>query len=640
MSNSGTPGVVRRGAGAKQPGAGQSAGQHIPVGQPVDTGSNDGIDTQAHGVHRIGLGAIRQSLRTNNSRRSVGEIVARYRDAMDKALADQPGIKLYVMDGVANSLRLSSLLVVLPFQLPSGQQLVSVYTMLIEASNAHDRALPTRDVMVKGRSIQVPLVPGDIFNDNYRQKVLSAVAVDFPDADVRSAHAMVIYKHVDPNDAVRMKEIAFYGVEACIRTLDLLTGDLQPFVSLAQFDETDRVKAFINYNPIAIQDSCGNPIRADMCIEVTAEPAVQADKLNPESFGLTRVYGYIETVYRQPDQQYGPQGQLIPYRYVPRFNITRIVCDADAETLELRLFGIYTAMVLAVGDAWAAPLRPIKQGLHDDSINLRDITAIGYEVPAYAGPDNIRQRVQPKEGTIFTDRDLITLIREAFQPDSFSIALHIEECGEMSWMDSVLFRAAERDTVSIEVVLRALNRLTNNEFSKHFDHNKHTLFYVDNNRIVRGYREHLHTKYDLLEMDSLAMLNLIGHSDIEKAIEFSEAFASSQILDADQRMAQVMDIEREYLGETMHVTGYGVRVIPSAELLYALDRSLAALKFNINPENVFNNASFGQRSSAIADISRVGIASSSLSGVFSNNRANTVAGGPASGLTWGVQRRT
>lgn len=606
--------------------------------QVVNNGFGSTPVDQSGSPSRIGVSAMRNQLRTGNSRRQVGEIVNRYAETMKKVFEGNESAHLFVLDGQANSLFLSSLIVAVPVELESGAKLVAAFTLIVEASA--ERNMPNQDVIIDGNNIAVPLTAGEVFNDTYKGKVLDFVAAKFPGYEVRGAHGMVVYNELDPADLPRMKEVSFYAIEACWRTLDLINGgDLYPYFSIAQFNDTDRTSAYIDYAPVGIEDVCGNPVRADLCVVLSAQPAVQLDKLNPEITDLTRVYGYVELVFREPDQQANIYGQPITQRYAARFNITRIICETDAETLELRLLGLYSTIVLASNEAWATPLRPVKQRPGDDSIPLRDITAIGYEIAAYAGQTTKGARVVGKENNIFTDSDMIDLIRKAVHPGSLSIALHIEECGEMSWMDSVLWNAARGEPVSIETVVHALNRLTNNGFSKYFDHTKQKLFVVDQNRIIRGYRTNMHSKFDLLEMDALAMLNLVGDSDVTKATDYDKTFVDVPGRDVSVRMPMRLRILRDLLTDTMHVKAYGMRIIATSDLIHAMDRAISDLNFNITPLNVFNNYGGGQRGSAISNIEQVAIASTSLAGVFSNRAPVSNSSGFNNGLTWGTRRK-
>lgn len=644
-------GVIKRGGSRKTTdttttvqGGGTAPVQEDNLGFTGFGGNNNIQEHDDSGqLKRVGVASVRGRMRTGNSRRAVGEVVSKFRELLEKAVKDNPDVRVMTMDGPANSLRLSSLVVAIAVDMEGGDQLVAAFTIVIEGSA--DRSMPMQDFVCDGKTIQVPLTAGDVFNPNYRNKVLEMVAREFPRAsqnNVRCAHGLVLHKELSPDAkdaAERVKELSFYAVEACWRTLDLiLGGNLFPSFSFAEFQENDRVNAFIDYRPSNVEDACGLPIRADLCIEVSAQPSVQADKINPEIIGLTRVYGYIELVYRAPEQNYNANNQMVTQRYVPRFNITRVVCDDDSETLGLRLFGIYTATILASNNAWAAPLRPGKGRTRDDEVNLRDITAIGYEVPAYAGETVKGARVPPKEGGVFSERDMVMLIREAVDSDAFSIALHIDECGEMTWMDSVLWLAAAGDPNSVEAVVRELDRLTDNRFSKYFNPSQHRLFYVDPNRIPRGYRVSPLGNNDILDLDTLALLNVIGESDPTTVADYDATYIDSPGRDINGRMAKRVEYQRDILGDNMEIKGYGLRVFASSELILAMDKSLAEMRFNINPTNIFDSTGFGQRGTSVTHLQNTSISQNRLNGVF-QSRQNGGGNSFNSGLTWGASRK-
>lgn len=347
------------------------------------------------------------------------------------------------------------------------------------------------------------------------------------------------------------------SVKAIMGWLNNVEGTSKPFsLDVLKADPTVRVVSRTVVTDDQVIRPNGLPVRADIITELKLVRQKNANpvRLNNE-LEMAKTAAFVELVYTPPGQPvYGQPPQT--WYYVPRITLPWISTDITAAPLEFILLGIANATILGRNKAYGIAYRANYN--NPDKVNLRDLGAVGYQVPGLA----------EKAGMIDisgSDTELRKLMDRVLSPNPV-YTIEIEQSGLNSWLLQVIARASENTEagqIARRQLIGAADRLTSGRFSKLLK--QHTkVENIENVELVRnthdrnvvGYYNLNGVRRDLRELDLLAILNLHGSKSPELVNDFIRTLITQNGgEDPFVRLYQRMQLIRTFVSDVT-IKGY------------------------------------------------------------------------------------
>lgn len=560
---------------------GQSAADKAGLGeQPVQQQSQSRNQRQPMDAHKSLMG-VDNRLRRRFGRSTAGEAVTQYADAMRAIMKRDGGedapYRILTLDSNQRMTALSAVVVVLP-ETNQGRNLVASHTLLVEASAG--RLQPIRQD-VQGRTIELAATPGDTYDATMMARVEDAVKEVFPGHTHVSAGANVIPREVEAADEATMYNLLYNATAALDTTLDTQFGGLEEPFNLGWIDQADILIANLDYSPQPLETAAGLPVRSDVSVQLGVTRPSQGNSIHSNSRELARVDAYVELVYTPPGPPaYGQQP--VTQHFTPRIVLTNVETQANAVTPELQLFSLITSTLLTQNMAWAGVYRP-RAGA--GKVNLRNIGALGLEMPGLVDTKDGKPAMIDVQSAAFDNNALYNLIATAVKQEPV-FSMHIEECGDHSWLQLALLAEAAGDPDAHNHLVRAADRLTNGNFSKFYD--GRTPFAIDDN--IRGHLGHYTDadtgrRHDIRNVDFLAMLNWVGEQDMSAVHAFQDTY------DRDDIPAPIRQADREKLlerviGDQIRFTGNYRQITFHPATLTALVKAAQACGFTVRQDRM------------------------------------------------------
>lgn len=540
-------------------------------------------------------------------RTTAGELVSKYAETIKKIIAENIGdrhsdVKVTILDNKAKMTLLSG--IILSYRT---QGLVVFHRLLVEGSGA----VPVTQLPINNRTYDRVNTAGDVDNRLYVEKCLELVRNEWPNIqNIEDGGSQVLPIELDTNDTDRLRQVLFNAFSALQSITEELLELTEPFSIPTHIERTDILTARSNFHPMPSESATGLPIRSDVALVLTASTNTSADLAQNQSAILTRIDGYINLEYQAPPPPaYGhpPSNRY----YVPHFIMTRLTSQTNTESLEQQLFALTVATMLNKG-RWSDAFKPRID--HSGSVNLRDIGAIGLEIPALTTGNlgTVGSRIDTNSTTFSNDR-LIQLIHETFH-EGMIYSLDVEECGDLSWLNNVFIAAATGNQNAINHIYTAANNLTAGEFGRQFGNNGLPLVIDSGNRIHLGYyTDELGNRRDLRDIDYLAMLNLNGDKGLESAHAWAATFENTHIPE-DIRLIDRMELMKA-VNPNVVLKGYARRISFSAPFMSALD--VACRNVGLVIRNGTGEMYIGSRQRGFTNMEMLAVAPS-VGSVFQN----------------------
>lgn len=546
-----------------------------------------GDPSQTQQPQRSNIGALRGFSRTvtrSGGSESAHAFIAKFQECLEGQL-HKGTFTLLPLTPEVNGTILPAITVSKSTTIAGGTVVIGVHTLIVETKRLDARTINTQP------NVQVPLesVPGDIYNDQMWQIVAKQMKDHYGQAAViYEGSASVIPMEVDVEDKSTVNSIISYATDAAEGILRECVPELKRVFSADLLRGANgRTIARLDWNPPPVGTSAGLPIRNDVSITLSYSENQNQNDFSNNTVDLAIVDGYIDLNYVTP-QAVG-YGQIpTTQHYFPRFVITNIDSLIGQNTLELTLFSIACAAIIARNGAWTRVFQP-KFGNATGNTNLRNLGAIGYDLPGLTNGGaggNIDLTTDP--GSV------LDLINQAIH-NHLIISFDIPETGELSWLQIVFHTAARGDQNSINTIVNAANTLTGNHF-----HNRLAMLpqrqiaLDDQNRIHLGYYVENGQKIDIRTIDYLAMLNLVGGRDITIAHNYDRTYSPDMPL--VERLDQRLRILNTATGEGgLHLKGYAQRITFPPAILDALIGSLQDAGVVVTPSNIHYDGQTQQR---------------------------------------------
>lgn len=516
------------------------------------------------------MGVKTQSVLTDRhrlfGRTTAGEAVSKYAESIKKLIIENVGerstdIKLTILD---NKVRLTVLSAIL-LSYRQGKNVV-FHRLLVEGSGQ----ISNSTIQINNQPVERLNTPGDVDNGVFVGKAMELVKAEWGNniENLFDAGSQVLPTELDAADIGRMRQVIFNAFSALQSTMEDVTGAVSPFSIPTHIERTDILTAKADFHPMPVETAAGLPVRSDIALILNATTSQNPDALQNQSATLTRIDGYINLEYMPPAPP--AYGQMPSMRhFVPHFIMTRLTSQTNTESLEQQLFALSVASLLNKDRLWANTFKPRID--NSGAVNLRDLGAIGLEIPALTGaaPGTVGSRIDTSS-TMFGMNDLHKLVNETIH-DGLVYSLDVEECGELSWLNTVFIAAAMGSPVAVDFLYRAANNLTGGEFSRQFT-GGFPMIMDSGNRIHLGYYiDEMGNKRDLRDIDYLAMLNLNGDKGLESAHAWAATFENINVPE-DIRLNDRLHMMRA-VNPSVVVKGYARRIDFSAPFMAALDRA-------------------------------------------------------------------
>lgn len=557
-------------AAAAQQQAAQQPQYNAGYGSFNANGSYTNMNNQQGGMDRIQ--AIRsnysRAIPVNDSAASAYEIQKYYAESIEKI--KEPAA-FTILTPEKHSVPLCAIVIHKSIRGPNGQEYAAAHSMIIEG------ALPLnpRTSQFGNMQIAIPSVPGDIYTDRMYSRVIEELRNHYGQSViVLDAQASVIPRELTiEHNKSELTHVLSCAIDAVNGMLNLVSATPRIFTaSVIRADQQLRIVNTTDYNPAPQYTASGQNVRSDVSVTLSASTNAQGFENEMSSMPLVTTDLYVDLVYTpMQQQQYGYFGapQMMQMQstlsYIPRVVITSVQNQELFASLEEVLLGITNTLSIIPNNGFANVWKPRDRKA---TVDFRDFSAVGYEIPALSADG--------KPGQIVIDGDHVKaaqLVADTVATNQVMFSMDIPEVGDTSWITNALIGAANNNPDSIAQVVQAANNLTNGEFSKLW--NNSGIVDNDNTRIHLGYFMDNGVKKDLRSIDRLALLNLFGRTGrIELVHEYDQTFIPDTT-SIDFRLDQRFKILIAALGDgAITLKGYARRVTFRPQFLQTLELAL------------------------------------------------------------------
>ena len=568
-----------------QAGAQQQTGQGATFTEQAATAETVGQDllarfsTQTKGLmartpHSQVLSAYIESFKAQIAANNLGDVVKVI--PLDQAILRTPFSVIAVVATLEND----------------KNKVTGYYSLIVEETGDRlDTQIKKNDTPGLGfRELLIPRVAGDLVReDKFSPVVRAALAAELgvaPNA-LRELGNDVIPREAKAQDAVVSREIMQRAIAALEYQCRALLGDAAQYVvSFAEANKAGyELRTRVEINPAPAKTAAGLPVRSDLVAAVTLAHRQQNQHTSLMAGGSMRIAqlsAYMDLVYVGPRtiqaHQYAAPTETTQH-YAMKMVITDTTVNAGITTPEYQLL----ALALA-----AEPLKTKshyrvfqQHGMVD---NLRDLDGLSAEMVD-------AKMLQPgmRVGTKDPAFDVGGFMRD-FVHDVTRIVLHVPECGESTWIMSLLRDACSGSQTAIDAFFTAANNLTGGHFTAEFARlGGTTLGAISPQRVPLGYYINAQgVRDDIRQLDHLMVSNWVADKDLAKVYAWDDCFDPRKA-PIDERLHAQIQYLKDYLGDIV-ITGYATEVEIFGTTLQALENALTKAGAALLPEYVFNES--------------------------------------------------
>lgn len=586
-------------AGARQPQGGRSSSQ----------------EQSTRRTEKLNPMQLNTILRRPVARRSTAADVQAFHKALIKQMdasldpAYRDNYHLMVFDNQNHMTALSSILVVLTTRDSQGGNHAVVFNLPVASSSSR---LNNTYTTINQQTIENETVPGDTVDQTLWDKVVPFVRSQFgANVKVHYAGAMPLPTDLSPENEEAMYNVFYVATQALFTVKEMDIGRQEQPYSVTMVDQTT-LTVNIENNVTPALSAVGHPIRDDLTITLRAifgNQGQNQSNVHDSAMDLTKTSVYVDLLPAAPRQL--AMNQTPPTQgFYPVAMITHLDSEINAVTPELALQGLMSTTVMARNGQWASAFMQRMGGPIGD---LRDVGALGYMLRLNPDPSAQPDRINTK-GDNFSSTDLLKLIGTAVY-DELSYMMYIEETGELSWLHSMFLEAARGNSSAVKALLDASMTLTNGHFQQFWNGSEPIA--IDNQtRVAGGYWDDGQgNKRDIRDIDTLAMLNLFGKSDMKVVQDWLDTFLRRDIPSPIRLEARNKLLRNVIRGEVKIQTYFQLITI-NGKFMDALAAGCAAAGLQIRQNNTFFNLT-GQPNQATFDGSQFAVNSQALGGAFS-----------------------
>ena len=534
--------------------------------------------------HRSGLGGAIGSMNRPMGRR-VGDLLNTFiKDATealgqsDKSHGGSWGV--IPLDAGRFNLHYSAAVLYGVFEV-SGKELITVQTMLLEASNSDPRP---ENIQINGQNVEVLRTAMDAWDMMTWTDVLTLVKEHGGgENDIVNAGAMVIPNDLDLKDLDNVFNVISAAQNACFSVIEGEYPDLFQQVSIAaDFDrEREHMTAAFTYNGMDAVGVTNLPVRSDISMRLSLNDRNASSRelstfQHQGSIQIIDISGFVDLVYVTPPMPQVGQ-QPMTQHYMPRFVITNAQGLDAPMTPELFFLGLATTCFIGDNDGWAGQFANFNQE------EIHDIGSIGYRMKNPLDPTASAQRIDTKS-TTFGDQELYDLINQTCHKQPV-FSIDCEDVGPDSWFTSTLVSEANGNRDAHDSIVSVIDTLTGGAFSNIFPAGM-AIMASESSRVHIGtYVDEAGTIRDLREIDYLAMLGYLGHNDLNSVLAW-EATYNDTAMPIELRLERRLQLLREVVRGGLRIRGFAERLNFTPEFIHALIESVIAAGLSVNQDGL------------------------------------------------------
>lgn len=490
---------------------------------------------------------------------------------------------LQVMD--ANQLGLpTSALILLQTVKADEIEYVATFSFLIDGP---DIRLQPRIEKVEGRPYEIPTVIGDIYNSqDYINRVNELITQARPGRKLQIVDAggasIPVSFSIEANG---VHGLLYKATLATYNTMNnLVELDQAPAYSVANRNSSaEQLVGRLNFTGERYVDETGHPQRHDVIIEVDSSRNQQGREFLTNNNNITKVAGYIEPLYAQPNPD--PSQAMNNQPLLAQYVMTHLSSGFDAMDLEMTLQAVASATMVQVNNGWADAFLP-RFASANKEVNFRDIGALGY-----LGADG--KKIETKTETF--KQNFPAFMREYFRLNQGIVfAIDIPEIGPDAFTMDVFRAAAGNNANAIRALVAAADNLTGGLFTTKANLAGTFPMVVDTgNRIHNGfYVGDQGELRDIRDVDLLAVANTYGKTNPQALITYADSF-SMNTGPLAVRMSNRLQIIDDVLNGRQTITGYSGRYIFHPTFLKVLTEACREAGLVVSPANMVHGLGSG-----------------------------------------------
>lgn len=525
------------------------------------------------------LNADRNSARLME-RESVSASLSKYQLALeevgreDDIMRQDANWRIIALDGSKSNLFISALIYTYEIEKTVIGFAMSVASTWRPSQDVRQVQIPTLPNQPP-QQCDIPLVAGDVWNLNprYRDVVISAIEANYPGRNVGIAGHFTIPAETSDQDKVTLRRIMFRAHEA--------VGSAFEKVGIRSASTASALITFQNVSPeeqlsigahVKQPDSVntfGLPNREDIRIEVNVSSRRQKDNFLDErqQISISRLGGYLDIIDMGPNNQTQTFGQPLVNpnaRFAPQFVITKIDSGLKFVTLETLLAGLGASYTLVEDSRWISAIRP-DYGIEEDA-DTRNIGALTTLIADSTSSTGL----MGKTATHTSDFNLFDFCHSLFKADQFSVAIDVEEAGEMTHITKLFVDAANGSAQAQKEIFDACNVLTGDRFGMHFQPGMN-MFANVGMRIPLGYYKEAGSD-KLQDLRNIDFLSLLNKTDLETVKRWNQS--NNSMVDSTLRLDEKVRIINTYYQSNAKINNYAIRLYINPDFIVALARSM------------------------------------------------------------------
>ena len=462
----------------------------------------------------------------------------------------------------------------------------ATHVLIIEASG--EPLTPIYENIAGQQQIEILRLASDAFDPKLIDIVRRNVMQALPTKKVTIVDGCVVPQEFNPEDKQHMHLLALNTVLAGATEVEMRSDD---FVDINLVEEKSNANMIVdvNFEHRQLTDAVGLPMRSDAIVQFRTQKIGQNVMQSVHSFDrdvtVSNVSGFIEMLYAPSTNPMGGMGnpwqqQVFPTQtFASRFVITNLASTVGY-TPGMVLLTIATSLVLNNNGMWILNYRP--QATSDKDVDIYDIGVLNIEGKLDVPPQdrfnpNVFGQVPDTKSRDFNLDQLFKFVTALVHP-GIMVAIDVPDCGPQTWYTSLFRDASNGSTHATELIYSAASQLTNGIFDKYFPQGA-PMFTDVGNRVHLGYYvDKAGNRRDIRDIDYIAVGNLIGKTNPEYLVEWSNTFLR-QDYPLAYRLAKRKAIIDNLTGMSAVYKGYATRVTFSADFLAALMRACAEAGF-------------------------------------------------------------
>lgn len=471
---------------------------------------------------------------------------------------------------------------------------VAYHALLIESSV---EPFPPKYENVNGRQVEVLQLTSDAYDYTMQQVLAKVVAARYPQASAHiSADAEVIPRGYDLTNEQNIRMTTGNAIIACGAALAYTNQNFKDLNLDRIHKGRSKLSETVRFGKNVEIDQAGVPVRADIIMQTDASPINQSQNTFtvPESRTITRSTGYIDLLYMDASQNYGPMPWSTPNAWggqTPVYQANLVLTSLVNYKMQTTA-GILQALVntsfIRENNLWVQALMPNPNVKND----MHDIGNIGYDISIRRDQKYEKINTSPDQ---FNPAFMGALIQQWFYP-GIAISLDIPVCGASSWYLKVFAEAATGKANARKHIQESADILTNGAFSKIYASIGGQGHFVTapDNIIFLGYYESKEGRRDIRDLDYLAVCGMLGKRDRGDIATYTDSYNSGYALSS--RLHHRRALIQSCLNNVTF-TGHAVRVNFEAEFIKALLMAVAECGYHVQPQQQFNDVNY-QRGTA------------------------------------------